>query len=72
MQLFADDTSCQGHAFSSVTCSQEVTAAFLSKNLTRTIYHAHLKQCEILTSLSKFIDQNPTGFKARRTLQLAS
>ena len=61
MQLNAD-TSCQGHAHSLVTCSQEVTATLLSKSLTRTIYHEHLKQCENLTSLSKFIDQNPTSF----------
>jgi hypothetical protein len=71
MKLFAD-TSCQGRAFSSVICSQEVTAICLSKKLIRTIYHGHLKQCENLTSLSKFIDQNPTGFKARCTLQLTS
>jgi len=45
---------------------------FPSRSLTRTIYHARLKQCENLTSSSKFIDQNLTGFKVRCTLQLAS
>ena len=47
-------------------------ANFLSKSLTRIRYLAHLKRCVNLTSSSKFIYQNPTGFKARCTVEFTS
>lgn len=47
-------------------------ATFLSKRWTRIRYLAHLKRCGNLTSSSKFIYQNPAGFKARCTVEFTS